>query len=621
LPADLPLWRSPPLCLDIDTEVAWLASIAPFLAGLGRPPSPTRVVLGEARTASAVRALRLAPKLFPHGRTTEQRMLRFVRRPSQARRRARPNDPSSGAGRWDAFIAEVEPSLTCVPRAHRLGVPPLIGDASVRPAPIAVWIEEPPNGAGGVVADARSRTLTSLNRGSMPPSHIITGDLQEALAGHRADHVLLMRAGDEASPLAIERLGQAVTLAPDARLITCDEDRLTPAGGRSDPRVRPGPSPDHWLACDASGSMFVVCSQPAAGAAMDLGENPAWRHQLALELAGGDGRGHAHVPMFLCHRGASDPESARLTATAVTRAMQRFGQRGEADASPDGYRRIRRPVDGEPKVEAVICFRDRPELLRRCVRSLLDVTAYDRLHVALVDNGSAEPETASLVRELGEDARVRLVRQDQPFNFAALNNAAARASDADVLLFLNNDTESIEPGWLLTLLGEAVRPEVGAVAPLLLYPSGRVQHAGAAVGLHGYAGHPFAGLWPQAATPFGIARAGTRNWLAVTAACLMVERWKFESVGGFDETFVVAGNDVDLCLRLTAAGHRSLCVTESVMIHDESQSRGQHIDPGDFAASERSYGDFRTIGDPFYSPNLTLSRADCSIRGPEDPVR
>jgi GT2 family glycosyltransferase len=209
---------------------------------------------------------------------------------------------------------------------------------------------------------------------------------------------------------------------------------------------------------------------------------------------------------------------------------------------------------------------------------------------------------------------VVVARDDRPFNFAALNNAAVAGSDAGFLVFLNNDTEVIAADWVRGLLAEAQRPEVGAVAPLLLYPGGAVQHAGAALGLHDYAGHPFAGLAPDADTPFGRPRAGTRNWLAVTAACMMVERAKFAAVGGFDERFVVAGNDVDLCLRLTAAGHRSLCVTDVEMLHDESRSRGNYVDSGDYARSEASYGAFRTVGDPFYNPNLTLTATNCQPR-------
>jgi GT2 family glycosyltransferase len=240
--------------------------------------------------------------------------------------------------------------------------------------------------------------------------------------------------------------------------------------------------------------------------------------------------------------------------------------------------------------------------------------------VTLVDNGSVESETRAVLDKAARDPRVSTLRDERPFNFAALNNSAAQRTDADVLVFLNNDTEVLDGDWMETLLEEATRPEIGAVAPLLLYPDGKVQHAGAAIGLHGYAGHPFAGLTPDADTPFGSASEGTRNWLAVTAACMMVERSKFTAVGGFDERFVVAGNDVDLCLRLTAAGHRSLFVPHTRLLHDESRSRGDLIDPDDFAASERSYGTFRTMGDPFYNPNLTLRSTDCQVRSADEPL-
>ena len=200
----------------------------------------------------------------------------------------------------------------------------------------------------------------------------------------------------------------------------------------------------------------------------------------------------------------------------------------------------------------------------------------------------------------------------RPFNFAALNNrrrAAHRCRRAGVPQQRHRG-DRWTTGWR-RCSRRPLRPEVGAVAPLLLFADGTVQHAGAALGLHGYAGHPFAGLAPEADTPFGCADGGTRNWLAVTAACMMVERAKFAAVGGFDESFVVAGNDVDLCLRLTAAGHRSLCVPHVGCSTTNPAPAAHHIDPGDFAASERSYGAFRTVGDPFYNPSLTLERTDC----------
>ncbi len=509
---------------------------------------------------------------------------------------------------WSSYLSDVEPALAAVARVHRFAQVPVIGSEASVAAPFAAWIEGDGDGA--------IRTRDALASGSQPPVAILEGSLGAALAATRCRHVALLRAGDVPAPLALERLGQAVELASDASVITCDEDWLDPAGRRVAPHFRPGPSPDRWLACDDSGSLLVVRRETASRLVGDLAGGASWRHELALALAGPRGEHHAHVPLLLCHRDGHEGEIPPLDPPAVTRLLRSWGQDASAQLGLVDPRRVRRPLAVEPTVEVVICFRDKAALLARCLDSVLSRTSYDRLTVALVDNGSIERETIELLGELVGEARVRVLRDERPFNFAALNNAAAAGSRAEVLVFVNNDTEVVEPGWLETLLEEAVRPEVGAVAPLLLYPDGTVQHAGAALGLHGYAGHPFAGLAPGAITPFGRADGGTRNWLAVTAACLMIERAKFEAVGGFDESFVVAGNDVELCLRLTAAGYRSLCVASARLMHDESLSRGAHIDPGDFVRSEQSYGEFRTVGDPFYNPNLTLRDTHCGVRLP-----
>jgi GT2 family glycosyltransferase len=482
----------------------------------------------------------------------------------------------------------------------------------VVPAPLAVWIED------GADDTSAALVRSALVRDGQEPT-VLAGSLRSALGSTTASHVLLVGRGCVPAPLALRRLGQAIALVPQASLITTDEDRLDDGHRRHEPRFRPAPSPDRWLARDDTGRMMAVATEQAARLAGDLSPGPAWLHELALGLAL-DETGPlaaAHVPLLLSHVRDGALSDAQLSAEATARVLRRYapGARVESDGAS---RRVRWAHPGEASVEVIICLRDRPELLSRCVDSLLTRTAYDRLAVTLVDNGSREQATLDLLARLQQRPGVSVIRDDRPFNFAALNNAAAVRSDADVLVFLNNDTEVVDPGWVETLLEEARRPEVGAVAPLLVYPDGAVQHAGAALGLHGYAGHPFAGLSPDGDTPFGRPHEGTRNWLAVTAACMMVERSKFEAVGGFDESFVVAGNDVDLCLRLTAAGHRSLCVPHTVLVHDESRSRGVHIDPGDFVRSQESYGEFRTVGDPFYNPNLTLSRTDCSVRVHEE---
>ena len=486
-------------------------------------------------------------------------------------------------GNYGRFVRRVEPVLRLTPRVHRLARPPVLGDAQTPTVPIEV----------------------------MPETEAAADGLRRATASW----VAIAEPGTRLAGLALERLGQAISLSPDATVITSDHDELI-YGRRRNPTFKPGPSPELALCNELAGPLLCVRRDEAAAALQ--GEAPdALLQSLLLRLGGPDGGAHAHVPMVLAHCGR--PRSEHGLA-GVVRAVLRA--RGEARAVVEelgrGRLRVRRAVRREPSVEVIVPFRDRAELLDRVSAGVLRETAWDNLRLTLVDNGSEEAETREVLERLRRDRRVRVCRDDGPFNFAALNNRAARASDADYVLFLNNDVEVLEPGWIEDLLEEAQRREIGAVAPLLLYPDGTVQHSGAALGLHGYAGHPFAGLQPDKRTAFGSAAQGTRNWLAVTAACLLTARSKFDAVGGFDERFVVAGNDVDLCLRLLAAGYRSICVPYARLIHDEGRSRGEHIDPGDFAASERSYGEFRTVGDPYYNPNLTLCRTDCSLRRPDE---
>jgi GT2 family glycosyltransferase len=525
----------------------------------------------------------------------------------RARQAVVPSRAASQTDRWSSYLAAVEPALAARPRVHRFAQPPVLGDPDTRPEPLAVWID-------GDEPAAVARTRAALDAGTVAPATLTGGSLHEALAAGRTRHLLIVRAGDVPAPLALERLGQAAALAADAAVITCDDDMADDRDARSHPRFRPGPSPDRWLICEDSGPMIAVSRERASAELGELSAGPEWRHELALRLAGQASASHAHVPLLLCHRSAvGSPVGA--TGDGVARVLRRWEPGARLERSGPRLR-VRRPLTTEPTVDIIICLRDQAELTWLCVESILTRTDYERLTVTLVDNGSVEPQTAAMLTALGADPRVRISPDPRPFNFAALNNAAAATGGGDMLLFLNNDTEVIDRGWLAELLEEAQRPEVGAVAPMLLFDDDTVQHAGAALGLHGYAGHPFAGLAPEAETPFGRADGGTRNWLAVTAACMLVARTKFEAVGGFDERFVVAGNDVDLCLRLTAAGHRSLCAPDVRLRHHESRSRGGHIDPGDFVASERSYGAFRTVGDPFYNPNLTLQATDCGVRRP-----
>jgi GT2 family glycosyltransferase len=223
----------------------------------------------------------------------------------------------------------------------------------------------------------------------------------------------------------------------------------------------------------------------------------------------------------------------------------------------------------------IIPTRDRADLLKQCLSSLWSTTANARssgldLEILVVDNGSVEEATAALLKEWSQ--RIRVLSCDEPFNWSRLNNLAAAQAKGDLLLLLNNDIEATQSGWIEAMAAQALRPAVGAVGALLLYPDGTIQHGGVVVGMPSGADHAYRDLQPDHDVHRGRSRLLT-GWGAVTGACLMLRKELLERVGGLDEGLPVEFNDVDLCLRLSQLGYRCMIPPEAVLVHHESQSR------------------------------------------------
>jgi O-antigen biosynthesis protein len=229
------------------------------------------------------------------------------------------------------------------------------------------------------------------------------------------------------------------------------------------------------------------------------------------------------------------------------------------------------------KVSIIIPFRDRAHILRKCVASVLEFSKYSDYEILFIDNGSVESKTRQVLEELLKDSRVRVMQYDKPFNYSAINNFAAQKAKGDYLLFLNNDTEIVSPDWLERMLEFAERPNVGAVGAKLLYPDDTIQHAGVMLGPN-LAVHPFS-KFRQDDPLFIEYCSKSREWSAVTAACMMTRKDLFLEMGGFDEeNFAIAYNDVDYCLRLKKEkGLKTMWTPEAVLYHYESVSRGSDI--------------------------------------------
>lgn len=336
-----------------------------------------------------------------------------------------------------------------------------------------------------------------------------------------------------------------------------------------------------------------------------------------------------HVPEVLYHwrsipgstaAGAeAKPWAFEAGRRALDDAMQRRGEPAEVtmmEQFPGRYH-VRRHVRDEPLVSVIIPFRDEPALLRTCTTSMRETAGYDRYELVLVDNGSELPETAALLDELAAEPNVRVVAAPGPFNWPAINNAAAAVASGDLLLFSNNDIEARTPRWMEAMIGHAQRREVGAVGARLLYADGAIQHAGVVVGLGGIAGHVLRGL-PGSYPGYASMAIQTRNCSVVTGVCMMVRREVFESVGGFDEQLPVAFNDVDFCLKLGERGLLVVYAPLAELIHHESRSRG-HTD--DVAETERildRWSEAIAAGDPYVSPHLSHWRYWCPLSTPQE---
>ena len=400
-----------------------------------------------------------------------------------------------------------------------------------------------------------------------------------------------------------------------------DEDCLDENGTHVAPRLKPAFSPEYLLHADYIGrplaiSGRVVSRLPSASA----GVPQAREHDLALracEVAGSV----RHIPEVLCHRRIPPspvPTDALNGSDHLAAALARRGERATVvSAAVKGTVRLRRTPREVTSATIIIPFRDEPRFLRTCIESIDRTRGIVVPEFLLIDNGSVQAETMTLLERLEERSDVRVLRDDRTFNWAALNNAAAALAMGDVLVFLNNDIEACTSGWLDALCSQAERPDVGAVGARLLYPDRRLQHCGVVIGLGGAAGHLFVGL-PESAPGYLAMAVTTRECAGVTGACLATRRETFERQGQFDESLGVDLNDIDYCLRAQRAGLRVLYEPSAELIHHESPSRGTAGAVGDIVRFIERWKSSIFAGDPFLNPNLTRVDSSCALRGPDE---
>ncbi len=393
--------------------------------------------------------------------------------------------------------------------------------------------------------------------------------------------VLLLQAGALPRAHGPRVLIEALLATPHAVIAYSDESRVDEAGVVFDPWFKPEYSPLLAEQGVLLGRMIALRTVRTSKLA-----DPAKLVRNTALAAGA--AGVIHVPHVLFHDAAPPLPPLPLHRPPLSNPL--------------------------PMVSVLIPTRNRWDLLKNCLASI-DHSEWprERLEIIVIDNGSDDPVTLNELNALENQSRIRVLRDPRPFNYARLNNEAARQAHGDLLILLNNDTEVIDPQWIGKLASFALREDVGAVGPKLLYPDRTVQHGGVVLGIGGVVVHAHVGLSEHDGGYANLSNL-THEISAVTGACLAVSREHYTAVNGLDESFEVAWSDIMFCLDLQKCGFRNIYLGESLLIHHESRSRGYDDTPQKQDIWRReTLGAWRrhsmTIrSDPFYSPNLSFDK-------------
>jgi O-antigen biosynthesis protein len=422
---------------------------------------------------------------------------------------------------------------------------------------------------------------------------------------------------------ALYCMAKEISSRSDADLVFSDEDRIDPTGRRCDPVFKPDWNPALMLSRNAVGQLALfrrdlVDQVGAFRPGFDGQEN----YDLVLRCTAAAQRERVvHVPRVLYHRQATKncalEDSWGAGRRAIEQHLATLSTRAAVGRAADSGYQVEYPTPvPPPRVSILVATSARSDLLGNCLDSLLKTTTYPNFEVLLLVNEIQRrmADRADVLDRLVADSRVHLLTySDRPFNYAWANNWGAEACSSEILCFLNDDTEVITPDWVEKLVARVSLPGVAAAGPMLYYPNDTIQHAGTILGLGGTAGHACDGE-PRGSWGYLGRAALEQDVSCVTAACMLVRRNVFRELGGFNEAFAVAYNDVDFCLRIRRAGWRIVWTPSAELYHLESASLGRHDAPHRRAQFRAEVELLRRLwgpvldSDPFYNPNLSLRR-------------
>jgi GT2 family glycosyltransferase len=366
------------------------------------------------------------------------------------------------------------------------------------------------------------------------------------------------------------------------------------------PFLKPDWSPELWLSVD-----LLRCAAFNTNVLKSILENG---EEISIPSLVRNIEKYTHIPKILTHcRNAAwiDPLIVKNHMIHVQEYLEASGLEASFAQRSIGSRIGLSFKSGPGLVSIIIPTKDNLELIKRCVRSIIKTPDRASYEIIMVDNQSEDPATQRYYqRILKQYPNIRLVQSGPDFNFSRVCNIGAGKAKGEYLLFLNNDIEVISPNWLCNMIAFTGLKGVGVVGAKLLYPDGKIQHAGIVLGLEGQASHVFMGTIGTRQTPFGSVN-WYRNYSAITGACMLIKKDLFTEINGFDERLGLIFNDVDLCIRAREKGYRSVYNPDVVLIHHEGKTRGKLNPEADIVLGSERFKEYICKGDPYYHPRLS----------------
>ncbi len=471
----------------------------------------------------------------------------------------------------------------------------------------------------------------------LPKNEGISGNTNACLAMSSGNYIALFDHDDVLHPCVLYEYMKMIC-EKGADYIYCDEATFKGSGTIDDMitlHFKPDYAPDNLLANNYICHFSAFARRLLDGTELFRSEfDGSQDHDMILRLTS-RAKCVVHVPKLLyywrSHAGsvASDinAKSYAIEAAkgAVAAHLTAQGFKNFEITSTKAFEtifQIKYEILGNPKVSVVIANKDHIEDLTRCISSILERSTYDNYEIVVVENNSVSEEIFAFYKKIQENPAVRVITYEGEFNYSKINNLGVSELAGEYVLLLNNDTSVITPDWIEELLMYAQRKDVGAVGAKLYYEDRTIQHAGVVLGLgaHRTAGHSHYRVDHRNLGYMG-RLCYAQNVMAVTGACLMMRKSLYEELGGLDEKFAVALNDVDLCIRAWKAGRVNVFTPFAELYHYESASRGTDLSGANAERYEKESALFRerwkellAQGDPYYNPNFSLDRSDFALK-------